>query len=67
LAITEGRFGKPVKGSGRFFNSNYLPQDVSQEELERYWGDPEDIMPLRDMNIKPLKKTLNNKFEPSFL
>jgi hypothetical protein len=25
---------------GRFFNANYPPDDVSQEELERFWGEP---------------------------
>lgn len=43
LAIVEGRFGKPVKRSGRFINANYPPDDVSQEELEEIWGDPNDI------------------------
>ena len=51
LAIVEGRFGAPVKRSGRFINANYLPDDVSMEELEEIWGDPKDIVPLRGKNI----------------
>jgi hypothetical protein len=35
LAIVEGRFGVPVKRSGRFINANYPPDDMSMEELER--------------------------------
>jgi hypothetical protein len=43
LAIVEGRFGEPVKRSGNFINASYPPDDVSQEELEKIWGDPKDI------------------------
>ena len=46
----------PVKRSGRFINANYPPDDVSMEELEAIWGDPDDVNPPREMNTKPLKK-----------
>jgi hypothetical protein len=40
LVIAEGCFGEVVKRSGRFFNANYPPEDVSQTELKRFWGEP---------------------------
>jgi hypothetical protein len=67
-AITEGHNWKPVTQKGRFINLNHPPEDVSQEELERLWGDPKDAVPLRDRNKKQLKKSeRKHKFEPSFL
>jgi hypothetical protein len=71
LAITEGHNWKPVTGNGRFINANYPPENSTKEELEaieRFWGAPEDVVPLRDRNTKPLKKSeRKHKFEPSFL
>jgi hypothetical protein len=60
VAIVEGRFGKPVKRSGNFINANYPPDDVSQEQLERIWGDPKDVRPLREMVMREKKKAKTN-------
>jgi hypothetical protein len=36
------------------------------EELERIWGDPDDVGSLRDLNIKPLRnRVVKKKSEPS--
>lgn len=58
LAIVEGRFGEPVKRAGRFINCNYPPDDVSQEELEGYWGKPDANDPSIRERVK--KATIRN-------
>jgi hypothetical protein len=30
----------------RVINANYPPKDVSQEELRRIWGDPDEVEPI---------------------
>ena len=50
LAIAEGRNWEPVKRSGRFINANYPPDDVSQDELEQFWGSPDGMVPLGERN-----------------
>jgi hypothetical protein len=62
LAITEGRFGKPVKRSGRFINTNYPPEDVSQEELEEIWGDSKDFKDdIREAELESIRKKISSR------
>ncbi len=48
---------KPVK-KRKVFNANYPPEDVSQEELKRFWGEPnpkeddEFVKSLRSQKVK---------------
>ena len=50
LAIASGKNWEPVKRSGRFINANYPPDDVSMEKLAEFWGDPKDVVSLRERN-----------------
>ena len=49
----------PVKKKERrVINMNYPPADMPMEEVERFWGSPDDIVPLRkrkwkESNAKP--------------
>lgn len=41
MAVTELQ-KRPLK-KGEVINMNYPPEDLPREELERFWGNPEDI------------------------
>jgi hypothetical protein len=40
------------KQNGDIIDLNYPPKDMSMEELEEWWGDPSDIVPLRKRKWK---------------
>ena len=66
LAITEGRFGKPVTRSSRFINANHPPKNATKEELEaiaRFWGDPDDAKPLTKQSFNASARKYRERME----
>ena len=43
------------KRKGDIINLNYPPKDMPMEELEEWWGDPSDLVPLRKRKWKEIE------------